>query len=1291
MRKLFDFELDSETVFVFDSFDTSSVNGSPNAPVTAPQVNPGDTIETEATIPNGAESEVAFISGVTSAAKLAATTFWTWTGGNPAGYGSSTFAAKWGNTTLSTSGTAGGNVTYWFDAASNWSAAEQSALAAGLSIWSAEANITFSTAANAASANQIFYRGAAGSKTAFQNFTSVTYSSVGSGVDGDANSSKIVIDTSQPFWHVGTSFDDAGGYGWQTVVHEIGHMVGLGHGGPYNGQVDAATQQFSNYDSRLWSLMSYIDPTITTAKYYNSYPVIGTNWGSNSQGYGYEPTTPMILDILAVQRIYGAPTSGPLVSGGQVFGFNTNITGSVKQFFDFNINQHPVVTIWDGGLNNTLDVSGFSAKATINLNPGTFSSVNGQVNNIAIASDTTIETAITGPGNDTITGSTANNTMRGNTGDDTIDGGGGTDSAVFSGARSSYVLTALAGNGVRVSGPDGTDTLANVERLVFSDQTVVWTPGGGGTDDYADSLSDAASPFGLVAVNGSAIGTLEVLGDRDWFRVQLAAGTNYTVDLQGADAAAGTLADPRLYVRNSAGTLMADNDDIVNGVNHDSRLSFTTTTAGIYYLEAGAFDEDYTGTYRISLRLTTPTDDFRDSLGDATAPFGQVAINGSSTGNLEVTGDRDWFSIQVVAGASYLLNVQGQQAGGGTLEDPYLRVHNSSGALVAENDDIVLGVNRDSRLTFTANTTGVYYLEAGAFDDDYTGTYKVSASVTTPTDDFRDNLADTTAPLGVVAVNGSSTGTLELAGDRDWFSVGLIAGTTYRVDLQGLRAGGGTLEDPYVRIRSSSGALVSENDDIDLGVNRDSLLTFQATTTGTYYLEAGAFEDNYTGTYRASISSVGSPGAGSVAINDVSITEGNNGTKSATFTVTRSGGTAAFSVNFATSDGSGTVADHDYFANSGTLNFGAGVNTQTISVTINGDLKVEPDETFAVNLSGATNGVTISDNLGIGTIVNDEGSVLTGATGNDTLAGGPGNDTIDGGRGIDTATFSGLRSAYSLTHSGNSLIVSGPDGTDTLTHIEKLAFSDQTVTDGRTPISADFNGDGFGDILWQHNNGAPATWLMHGTFGIGSAVMGNPGAEWQIKDAADFNGDGKADILWQNDNGTPAIWLMNGPNGIGSAVMGNPGADWHIKAAADFNGDGKADILWQNDNGTPAIWLMDGTNGIRSAVMGNPGADWQIKAAADFNGDHKADILWQNDNGTPAIWLMDGTNGIVSAVLGNPGADWRIKDAADFSADGKADILWQNDNGTPAIWLMDGTNGIGTAVMGNPGTDWLHI
>ncbi|HTU10511.1 MAG TPA: Calx-beta domain-containing protein [Allosphingosinicella sp.] len=112
-----------------------------------------------------------------------------------------------------------------------------------------------------------------------------------------------------------------------------------------------------------------------------------------------------------------------------------------------------------------------------------------------------------------------------------------------------------------------------------------------------------------------------------------------------------------------------------------------------------------------------------------------------------------------------------------------------------------------------------------------------------------------------------------------------------------------------------------------------------------------------------------------VSINDVSIAEGASGTSILTFTVTRSGGTGAFSVDFGTVDGSATQPS-DYLATSGTLNFGAGVNTQTVSVTINGDLTPESTENFFVNLSNATNDAVIADAQGIGTIVNDEATFI---------------------------------------------------------------------------------------------------------------------------------------------------------------------------------------------------------------------------------------------------------------------------------------------------------------------------
>ncbi len=113
-----------------------------------------------------------------------------------------------------------------------------------------------------------------------------------------------------------------------------------------------------------------------------------------------------------------------------------------------------------------------------------------------------------------------------------------------------------------------------------------------------------------------------------------------------------------------------------------------------------------------------------------------------------------------------------------------------------------------------------------------------------------------------------------------------------------------------------------------------------------------------------------------VSINDVSIAEGDAGTTLLTFTVTRSGNTGAFTLDFATNDGTATTADNDYAANSGTLIFEAGGDlSQTVTVVVNGDTALEPNETLTVTLSNLLNetGTTsIADGEGTGTILNDE-------------------------------------------------------------------------------------------------------------------------------------------------------------------------------------------------------------------------------------------------------------------------------------------------------------------------------
>ena len=113
-----------------------------------------------------------------------------------------------------------------------------------------------------------------------------------------------------------------------------------------------------------------------------------------------------------------------------------------------------------------------------------------------------------------------------------------------------------------------------------------------------------------------------------------------------------------------------------------------------------------------------------------------------------------------------------------------------------------------------------------------------------------------------------------------------------------------------------------------------------------------------------------------LSINNVSANEGNSGTTPFVFTVTLSAASAStVTVSYATGGGTAT-AGSDYVATSGTLTFNPGVTTQTITVNVNGDTTVEPNETFFVNL-GAPANATIASGQGIGTIVNDDAAVPT--------------------------------------------------------------------------------------------------------------------------------------------------------------------------------------------------------------------------------------------------------------------------------------------------------------------------
>ena len=154
-----------------------------------------------------------------------------------------------------------------------------------------------------------------------------------------------------------------------------------------------------------------------------------------------------------------------------------------------------------------------------------------------------------------------------------------------------------------------------------------------------------------------------------------------------------------------------------------------------------------------------------DLPGDVTTT-GVVATDGTVTGKVESTGDRDWFAVDLRAGVPYRIELKGVMSGGGTLVDPHLYgIHDSEGTLLAgtENDD-ASDTTIDAGITFTPTETGTYYVAAGA-GGRWTGTYTLTVVEVVPavrTADAEAHEEDGTVVFRVTLSNASSN-TVEVA------------------------------------------------------------------------------------------------------------------------------------------------------------------------------------------------------------------------------------------------------------------------------------------------------------------------------------------------------------------------------------------------------------------------------------------------------------------------------------------------------------------------------------------------
>lgn len=369
------------------------------------------------------------------------------------------------------------------------------------------------------------------------------------------------------------------GYMLQTYIHEIGHALGLGHAGPYNGS--AVWGLDNSYDNDSWSatIMSYFDQDDNTF---------------DPASFAYLATI-MPADLIAIQNLYGAGAG--YETGNTTWGPGGNHSGD---YFQILLNMWGGLTVadpqiyagnnfafmvYDTGGTDTLDFSVFSQNQNINLNPLLRSDVGGGSGNVVIARGTVIENALGGSGNDTLTGNSANNQLNGGSGNDrlivsggghdTLQGGLGTDLAVFSLASVAITVTGNASL-LRIAFAGGSVTASGVESFQFSDRTLTLAqmvalaaPAVPTAGD--DVLSGTAGNDTIDALAGNDI--VEGLGGNDVLIGR--AGNDTLYGGEGDDTLFGGLGADALF--GGFGSDMAHYSDATAGLRADLQSHGTNT------------------------------------------------------------------------------------------------------------------------------------------------------------------------------------------------------------------------------------------------------------------------------------------------------------------------------------------------------------------------------------------------------------------------------------------------------------------------------------------------------------------------------------------------------------------------------------------------------------------------------------------------------------------------------------------------------------------------------------------